>query len=577
MPVHNSEIALIFDLVADLLEIRGANRFRIRAYRNAARTILNLNRSLADMLKEGKDLSKLRDIGKDLAGKIAEIVETGHLKLLDDIAREVPETLVEVTAIPGIGPKRAHALFQELEIHSVDDLGKAARAGRIAQLAGFGRKTEAKILEEISKGDLEERRFRLADAEEFAKPLLTFIEKIDGVHQAALAGSYRRRKETVGDLDILVTAGDGAAVIERFISYDEIADIVSKGKTRSTVILRSGLQVDLRVVPDASYGAAMHYFTGSKAHNIACRKRAVARGLKLNEYGLFKTEKQGKKRLGGATEKEVYKGIGLPWIPPVLRENRGEIEAAKAEKLPRLVAGEDIRGDLHVHTTASDGRGTLREMAQAAKALGYRYLAFTDHSKGETVAHGLDERRLRKELDAIDRLNEEIKGIRLLKSSEVDILPDGRLDFSDDMLEELDLVVAAVHTKFDLGEEAQTERIIRAMDNPHVTILAHPTGRLIGERRAYAVNVEKLAEAAKERGCHLELNAQPMRLDLTDIHCRRAKDLGVKLAISSDAHSVDDLGLMRFGIDQAQRGWLEPDDVLNTRSWRDLAPLLKKR
>ena len=573
MPVHNSEIARIFDHVADLLEIEGANPFRVRAYRNAARTISDLNRSLEDMLEAGKDLSELPDIGKDLAGKIAEIVETGHLSLLDEIAKEVPEALVEVTAIPGIGPKRAHALFEELKVRSLDDLRKAAETGKIAAMSGFGKKTEAKILEELAKGALEEHRFRLATAEEFAGPLLAFLEGIEGVKRAVVAGSYRRRKETVGDLDILVTAENGAAVIERFTGYDEVAETVSKGKTRSTVILRSGLQVDLRVVPEVSYGAAMHYFTGSKAHNIACRKRAVDRGLKLNEYGLFK----GKKRVGGRTEEEVYDAVDLPWIPPVLRENRGEIEAAEAGKLPKLITEKDIRGDLHVHTTASDGRNTLREMAKAAKAMGYRYLAISDHSKGETVAHGLDEKRLRKELEAIDRLNDELKGIRLLKSSEVDILPDGSLDFPDNVLKELDLVVAAVHSKFDLSEAAQTERIIRAMDNPNLTILAHPTGRLIGERRPYALNVEKLVEAAKERGCYLELNAHPMRLDLNDVQCRMAKELGVKVAISTDAHSTGDLGFMRFGIDQAQRGWLEPEDVLNTRSWKDLAKLLKRR
>ncbi len=573
MPVHNVEIADAFDHVADLLEIQQANPFRVRAYRNAARTIRNLGRSLADMLEEGADLSELPDIGDDLADKIAGFVDTGHLAMLDELSKNVPEGLVKITAIPGIGPKRAQALFRELDIRSLDDLRKAAEAGRIASISGFGEKSEARIRDELAKGDVSDRRFRLALAEDFAEPLVAFITAIDGVRKVTVAGSYRRRKETVGDLDILVTAKGGRAVIERFVTYDEVTEIVSQGDTRSTVILRSGLQVDLRVVPEVSYGAALHYFTGSKAHNIACRRRAQARGLKLNEYGVFK----GDKRIAGATEEDVYEAVGLPWIAPVLRESRGEIEAAEDGKLPELVEEKHIRGDLHSHTEASDGRGTLREMAEAAQARGYDYLAICDHSKSRAVANGLDEKRLRRQMDEIDALNEEFDGFRLLKASEVDILRDGRLDFPDSLLRELDLVVAAVHSDFQLDEGTQTERILRALDNPEVDILAHPTGRLIGERRAYAVDVEKLVEAAKERGCHLELNAQPMRLDLNDVSCRMARDLGVKISIATDAHTTTGLANMRYGIDQAQRGWLGPDDVLNTRSWKDLSKLLGRR
>ena len=573
MPVHNVEIADAFDHVADLLEIQQANPFRVRAYRNAARTIRNLGRSLADMLEEGADLSELPDIGDDLADKIAGFVDTGHLAMLDELSKDVPEGLVKITAIPGIGPKRAQALFRELDIRSLDDLRKAAEAGRIASISGFGEKSQARIRDELAKGDVSDRRFRLALAEDFAEPLVAFITAIDGVRKVTVAGSYRRRKETVGDLDILVTAKGGRAVIERFVTYDEVTEIVSQGDTRSTVILRSGLQVDLRVVPEVSYGAAMHYFTGSKSHNIACRRRAQARGLKLNEYGVFK----GDKRIAGATEEDVYEAVGLPWIAPVLRESRGEIEAAEDGKLPELVEEKHIRGDLHSHTEASDGRGTLREMAEAAQARGYDYLAICDHSKSRAVANGLDEKRLRRQMDEIDALNEEFDSFRLLKASEVDILRDGRLDFPDSLLRELDLVVAAVHSDFQLDEGTQTERILRALDNPEVDILAHPTGRLIGERRAYAVDVEKLVEAAKERGCHLELNAQPMRLDLNDVSCRMARDLGVKISIATDAHTTTGLANMRYGIDQAQRGWLGPDDVLNARSWKDLSKLLGRR
>lgn len=572
MPVHNTEIADIFDHVADLLEIQDANRFRVRAYRNAARTIRDLNRNLADMLAEGTDLADLPDIGDDLAAKIAEIVNTGHLSLLEDLAKEIPPAIVEVTAVPGIGPKRARALFDALGVSSLDDLREAAASGRIAALPGFGEKTQTRIRDELAKGDVAEKRFGIATAQDFAEPLLAYIRGIDGVTKAVVAGSYRRRKETVGDLDILAVAENGGDAIGRFTEYDEVRQVVSKGQTRSTVVLRSGLQVDLRVVPGVSYGAAMHYFTGSKAHNIACRKRAIARDLKLNEYGVF----DGQKRIAGKTEEEVYAAIGLPWIAPELRENRGEIEAAETGKLPALVTRDDIRGDLHAHTTASDGRNTLREMATAAQDLGYEYLGITDHSKSQTVAGGLGRDELLAHLEKIDRLNEELGGFRLLKSSEVDILENGKLDYHDDVLRRLDLVVAAVHSRFDLSEAQQTERIIRAMDNLHVTIIAHPTGRLIGERLAYAVDMEKVITAARERGCFLEINAHPMRLDLNDLHARMARDAGVKLSIGTDSHSTGGLENMRFGIDQARRSWLSAEDVLNTRSWSELSKLIRR-
>lgn len=563
----------MFDHLADLLEIQGANRFRVRAYRNAANTIRDQSRNLADMLEEGEDLSEMPDIGEDLAGKIGEIARTGHLALLDEVAEDVPEAIVEATRIPGIGPKRARALFDALELSSVEDLKTAAEEGRIAGLRGFGEKTEAKILEELEKGAIDERRIRLDVAEDFAVPLLDWVRGIDGVRQAEIAGSYRRRKETVGDIDILVAGEEGRAIIDRFVEYDEIEEVASKGGTRSTVVLRSGLQVDLRVIPEKSWGAALHYFTGSKAHNIAGRRRAQDRGLKLNEYGLF----DGDEQIAGATEEEVYEGIGLPWIDPLLRENRGEIEAAEEGTLPELVTREDIRGDLHVHTTASDGKNTLREMAEAAKEMGYEYLAITDHSRSETQAGGLAAQELEAQIEEIDALNEELDGIRLLKSSEVDILEDGRLDFPDSLLERLDLVVASVHSKLDLDEDAQTGRILRAMENPLVSIIGHPTGRQIGLRRPSALNVERIVEAAAECGCVLELNANPVRLDLKDVHCRMAAGHGVRIAISTDAHSTQGLGNIRYGVDQARRAWLSAADVVNTRGWEDLSGLLRRR
>jgi len=572
MPVHNIEIATIFDHVADLLEIEDANRFRVRAYRNAANTIRDLSRSVENMLEEGEDLSDLPDIGEDLAGKIAEIVRTGQLPLLDDISDKVPDAIVEATRIPGIGPKRAKALFEAMDLSSVDDLKQAAEDGRIAKIDGFGEKTQARICQELEEGMVADERIRLDIAEDFAKPLLEWIREIEGVSKAEIAGSYRRRKETVGDLDILVQGEDGASIIDAFTGYDEVDEIASKGKTRSTVTLRSGLQVDLRVIPKPSWGAALHYFTGSKSHNIAGRRRAQDRDLKLNEYGLF----NGEKRIAGATEQDIYDGIDLPWIDPVLRENRGEIEAAEKGELPELVKPGDIKGDLHAHTTASDGKNSLKEMAQAAKEKGYEYLAITDHSKSQTQAGGLSEDALHRQIDDIAALNEELDGIRLLASCEVDILGDGTLDFPDALLERLDLVVASVHSKLDLAEDKQTERVIRAMDNPLVSIIGHPTGRQIGERKSFALDMERLLKAANDRGCVLELNANPVRLDLKDVHCRMAVKKGVGIAISTDAHSTGGLDNMRFGVDQARRGWLSADDIVNTRSWGNLSKMLRR-
>jgi len=395
---------------------------------------------------------------------------------------------------------------------------------------------------------------------------------VPGVRHAVAAGSFRRRLESVGDLDILVTGGAAADVMSAFTHYDEVQDVLSQGDTRSSVVLRSGLQVDVRVVPEESYGAALHYFTGSKAHNIAVRTRGVKLGLKLNEYGVFR----GEQPVAGRTEADVYATVGLPYIEPELRENRGEIEAAASGPLPQLVTLKDLRGDLQSHTRATDGHGTLEAMAAAAQQRGLEYLAVTDHSKRVAMAHGLNGTRLRQQMAQIDRLNAKFSGFRLLKSIEVDILEDGSLDLSDDVLKDLDVVVAAVHSHFNLTREKQTERIVRALDNPCVNILAHPTGRLIGEREPYEVDLERLLLAARERGCFVEANAHPARLDLNEVHCKLAKDVGVKVAISTDAHSEADLDLLRFGVDQARRGWLTKADVLNTRPWPALQKLLKR-
>lgn len=572
MTVHNAEIADKFNQLADLLEIEDANPFRVRAYRNAARIIDGLPHEVADMLKDGKDLTKIPNIGKDLAEKIKTIVKTGELPLLQEIQQETPAALSEMMLIPSLGPKRVKQLYKELKIKSMSDLKKALESGKVSKLDGFGDKTQDKIKQALEKFEGAEKRTLLARAEKFATTLVKDLKAIKGVDKVIVAGSFRRRKETVGDLDILVTAKNGKSVIDAFTKFDDIGEVVSKGKTRSTVKLKSGLQVDLRVVKAKSYGAALHYFTGSKAHNIKVRKMAQKKKLKINEYGVFKGDKQ----IAGKTEKEVYKTVGLPYFEPELREDTGEIEAAQKKKLPTLIELQDIKGDLHSHTDATDGHDTLNAMAKKAKDLGYKYLAITDHSQHLTVANGLTKKRLLAQIKKIDKLNEKFSGFRILKAIECDILADGKLDLPDDVLKELDLTVCSVHYKFDLSRKKQTERILRAMDNPYFNILAHPTGRLINSRDPYDVDLEKIIEQAKQNGCFLELNAQPERMDLTDHHCRMAKEMGVKLAISTDSHSINNLDNMLFGISQARRAWLSKDDVINTRSWRDLKQLLRR-
>jgi DNA polymerase (family 10) len=468
--------------------------------------------------------------------------------------------------------KRAKLLNERLGIKSLAELVAAAKAGKIRELAGFGEKTEQRILEEAEKHVAVAPRIKRPTAEDIAAPLLRYLQEITGVRHAAVAGSYRRCRETIGDLDIVAAALRGHEVIARFVDYEDVAQVVSRGPTRSSVVLRNGTQVELRVVAEANYGAALQYFTGSKAHNIALRQIAAACGFKLNEYGLF----AGTRRIAGSTEEEIYRHLGLPYIEPELREDHGEIEAARHGKLPRLVTLADIRGDLHAHTRASDGRGSLLEMAQAALQRGYAYLAITDHSKQVTVAHGLDEKRLGEQVDEVARLNETLSGTVVLSSVEVDILEDGRLDLPNSALRRLDFAVGAVHTAFGLPRKKQTERLLRAMDNPCFAILAHPTGRLIGERHGIDTDLERIFVAARERGVAIEVNGQPDRLDLDEWHCKLAKEIGVSLVLSTDAHSASELGFMRFAVDQARRGWLEPADVLNTRGLDDLRAALRR-
>lgn len=571
MTVHNAEVAATFEEMADLLEIEGANPFRVRAYRFAAKTLRELSVEVADLVTQGGDLTSLPGIGQDLAGKITEILATGTLAALETQRKKVPATLMELLRIPGLGPKRVKTLSSQLDIRGRSDLQKAAEEQRLRTLPGFGEKIEQQILTALAAHAGKKRQVALAVAVPSAETLVAYLRQYPGVNHVMVAGSYRRGKDTVGDLDILATSRAGRAVVDWFVTCPHVRKILAKGETKASVRLENGLQVDLRVVPHESYGAALLYFTGSKSHNVALRQLAQQRGLKLNEYGVFR----GEKLLAGETEESVYALLGLPWIPPELRENRGEVELARSGRMPQLVGLGDLAGDLHVHTKATDGRQTVQEMAEAARLRGWRYVAITDHSRRLTMAKGLDSARLLQQMDEIDRLNATLSGITILKGIEVDILENGNLDLPDTVLGQLDLVVGAVHSRFKLSPRMQTERIMKAMDHPHFSILAHPSGRLIGQRQPYEVDMTRIIRKARERRCFLEINAHPDRLDLTDVHCRMAKEEGVLLAVNTDAHSMRDLEYARFGVGQARRGWLEKGDVLNTRSYEELRKLLR--
>jgi len=573
VPVHNADIAKVFEEIADRLEIQGENPFRVRAYRNAARTVGELRIDLAKTIREGKPLPHIPGIGEDLGRKLHEIAETGTAALLVRLRKQLPPGITDLLRIPGLGPKRVRALYHDLDVQTLEQLARAARDGRIRRLHGFGAKTEQNLLAAVETHLTKKPRLKLAVAAQYAEPLAEHLAGAPGRTRVVVCGSYRRMKETVGDLDLLVASSQPEAVMRRFADYAEVEEVVASGATKASARLASGLQVDLRVVPEASFGAALLYFTGSKAHNIALRRLAQERRWKLNEYGIFEAPKRGRgegRRIAGESEESVYAALDLPWIPPELREDAGEIEAARRGELPRLVELADLRGDLHAHTKATDGKATLEEMALAARERGLEYLAITEHSRRLTVAHGLDPARLARQGDEIDRLNARLSGVVLLKGVEVDILEDGSLDLPDSSLAGLDLVIAAVHSRFQLSRAAQTRRILAAMDSPHVRILAHPSGRLIGEREPYDVDMLRIVRKARERGIALELNAHPERLDLVDTHCRMAKEEGVRVAISSDAHRTQDFDALRFGVGQARRGWLEKSDVLNTRTLRQL-------
>lgn len=569
---HNEEVASAFDEMADLLSIQAENAFRIRAYRRAAQIVRALPRELAEM-HGTKEFDALPGIGADLAGKMEELIRTGTLEALEALRGQVPQGVRELLSLPALGPVRVRALVTKLKIRGTDDLKRVLADGRLSTVRGFGPKIRAQLaqsLEERQAGPI--RRVPYSIATQYAKPLKAFLEAVPGVSRVEIAGSYRRGRDTVGDIDVLVCATQDSAPIVALKRYGELRKLASAGNTKASGVLRSGLQVDVRVLGPQSFGAALHYFTGSRDHNIHVRRRAQERGFKLSEYGLFR----GDERIAGATEEDLFAALRLPWIPPELREDRGEIEAAERGTLPKLIESSDLKGDLHVHTNASDGSDSLRKMVAAAQAQGLKYIAITDHSRHVGVTHGLDAERLARQMDAIDKLNETFSGFTVLKGAEVDILPDGSLALPDAMLRRLDVVIIAVHTQFGLSAEKQTTRVLRALERPCVSILAHPFGRLLGERAAYALDFERLIEAAHERPCYLEVNSQPLRLDLDDVHARAARDREILLSIGSDAHSADQLSYLENGIRQARRAWVAKKDVLNAHSLGELRSLLRR-
>ena len=577
--MENTEIAKVLRDVGTLLEIDGANPFRVRAYENAARTVEPHAVPMRTMVESGAKLTDLPGIGKEMASHIQELVTTGALRVLQDLTREVPYTLVEMVRLPGVGPKRANKLWRELGVETIDQLEAAAKAGAVESLAGFGKKTQERIVRGIASLKKRAGRFRLAHADQLVEPLVEYMRTHEGVRRIEVAGSYRRRMETVGDIDLLVIARDPQPVMDHFTAYERVKKIELASGTSARVMLQSGLQVNLRVLPPASYGAALQYFTGSQAHNVKLRRRAVARGLRVSEYGVFRVP-EGEdpdaedvlsgERVAGASEEDVYAALELAWIPPELREDRGEVEAAAGGKLPELVTLDHMRGDLQMHSTWSDGHDGIDAMVKGCVERGYEYLALTDHSKSLAMTGGLDAEALREQWREIDEVQAAHPEIRILKSQEIDILRDGSLDLADEMIEQLDVVLVSIHSLFDLPAAQQTNRILAAIRHPAVHILAHPTGRLINEREPYQFDLEEVLCCCKENGVAVELNAHPSRLDLKDTQLMRARELGVKIVISTDAHRVRDLDLMHYGVEQARRAWLAPADVLNTRPLQEL-------
>ncbi|MGA2060798.1 MAG: DNA polymerase/3'-5' exonuclease PolX [Thermoguttaceae bacterium] len=569
----NVEIAAVFEHIADLLEFQGANPFRVRAYRNAARTIHDLTESAADIVADpNRSLTDIEGIGKDLAEKIGTLVQTGSLPMLEELLAEIPESVLAILRVPGLGPKRAAILFHELNVTNIDQLREACQKHLVRELKGFGAKSEEAILQGLDIAAQADRRMLWADADQHVQSILSHMDSCRAIEKIEAAGSYRRCQETVGDLDFLVVAQNTNAVMDHLTHYGGLAQVLARGDTKMSIRLTGGVQVDLRVVPAISFGAALQYFTGSKQHNIVLRGRAKDQGLKINEYGVFR----GERMIAGHTEEDVYAALGLPCIPPELREARREFEWADAGKLPELVELTDIRGDLHSHSTWTDGLATIEEMAQAAKDRGEKYIAITDHSKRVTMVNGLNADRVLEQWAEIDKLKKRLKGITVLKGIEVDILERGGLDLPDNILAQADWVVASVHYGHNQPKEQITRRMIEALENPYVCAIAHPTGRMLLKRKPYEVDLDAVLRAARDNRKFMELNAHPLRLDLDDVACAASKNLGVPIVISTDAHRPEGLDAMRYGIMQARRGGLTKHDVANTHTWPQVKKMLRK-
>ena len=570
--MRNTELAQIFREIALYLEMQGI-QFKPRAYEKVAYALEALEEPVAELYKRGgiKELRNIPGVGQAIAEKIEEIIQTGKLKYYEELKKETPVDVRGLTAIEGVGAKSVKVLYETLGVKEVSDLEQAARAGKIRGLPHFGEKMEQKILKGIEFLKQGSGRFPLGSVFPLILEIEGRLRSLPEVEAVAVAGSVRRRKETVGDADLLAISSKPGSIMDYFTSMPEVTHVYGKGMTKTMVKLKNGMDVDLRVVPGESFGAALSYFTGSKDHNVALRRIAQEKGLKLNEYGLFR----GERRIAGETEEEIYKALGLLYIPPELRENQGEIEAAKKGELPDLVEYGELRGDLQIQTTWTDGANSIEEMAEEARRLGLEYIAITDHTKSLAMTGGSDEKKLLKQMEAIDKINRTLKGIRILKGAEVNINKDGTLDIKDEALIKLDVVGVAVHSHFNLSREEMTERIIRAMRNPHADILFHPTGRVIQKREPYDVDMDAIIETAKETGTVLEVDAYPDRLDLKDEHIRKAVEAGVKLVIDSDAHSVNHIRFLEFGVAQARRGWAKKSDVLNTRPLREFLKGLK--
>lgn len=573
--MRNITIASVFQKIAQFLELKGENPFRIRSYTKAAQTIQSLPEELESIYARGglKELQRLPGIGTRMADKIEQLLTQGELPLLKELEREFPAGLNELLKVPFLGPKKALILYEKLNISSVAQLKRAIKEQKLRKLDGFGEKSEENLLKGIALYEKGQERMPLGKALPIVEGIIRELRKLREIQKIEMAGSLRRKKELIRDIDILVTSSNPDKVMEYFTTLPEVKQVLAKGKTKSSILTREDVQVDIRVIDEESWGSALMYFTGSKEHNIALRERVLSQKLKLNEYGLFR----GNKKLAGRSEEEIFQALGLQYIPPELRENTGELEAAEKMSLPTLLSERELVGDLHVHSNWSDGSASLEEIADYGCKRGYKYIAICDHSKTLKVAQGLTEERLRAKIKAINALNSSFSDFRLLAGAEVDIKSDGTLDYSDELLRQLDFVIVAIHTGFKQTTEEMTQRVIKALRNPYVHAFAHPTGRVLLAREPYNIDIEKIIQAAKATQTFLELNAYPERLDLKDTFLRKAKEEGVLISIGTDAHDIGELQMMSYGVSQARRGWLTPDDVVNTFPLEKLLKILKKK